>query len=228
MIRTLFVILGVVCVAVVLTEAAAIGMLWHQGQIDQNTIQDIRMVVFESNDESLTADGDEDDLGPSSADVVSDRSKRILLLDRRESELSLLEQWVDEKANQLSKDRNTFEQSKMMFEKSLAELNETITSEAVNEARGILLALAPNDAVVMLMGADLEQNILLIKSMPEKKISGILTEFLNNEGELAPQEQMAREKRGHEIFEAISQGQPRKQLIDDVQRQATVEPAARQ
>ncbi len=228
MIRTLFVILGVVCVAVVLTEAAAVGMLWHQGHIDRETIQDIRLAVFDNRDDALAVEDDDDELSPSSSDVVSDRSKRILLLDRRESELSLLEQWVDEKANQLTKDRNTFEQNKMMFEKSLTELNEQITSEAVNEARGILLALSPNDAVVMLMGADLEQNILLIKSMPEKKISGILTEFLNNEGDLAPQEQMAREKRGHEIFEAISQGQPRKQLLDDIQRQANAEPPARQ
>ena len=73
--------------------------------------------------------------------------------------------------------------------------------------------MSPDDAVENLMQLDLEENIVLLKGMPEKQIAKILQEFLKGKDEQL--------ERGWQIFEAISRGEPSKKLIDAARQQLT-------
>ena len=77
----------------------------------------------------------------------------------------------------------------------------------MEQTRGILLALQPDDAIDTLMGLTADENVILLKGMPEKSIARILEQFLSGEEN--------ERVRGQEVFKAISQGNPSKSLIDE-------------
>jgi hypothetical protein len=67
--------------------------------------------------------------------------------------------------------------------------------------------MASSDAVEKLMQLKLEESVALLKGMPEKTIAKILQEFESDPAD------PARIQRGHEIFEAISRGEPNSTLV---------------
>ena len=100
------------------------------------------------------------------------------------------------------------EQLKQNFEKQLAQLNQSVTAESTEQARGVLLALPTADAVDNLMQLSLQENIILLKGMQEKSIGKLLQQFLRESDQ-------KKRDRAHEIFEAISQGEPSLSSLND-------------
>jgi len=208
MIRSLGLILSACCIATLLSQVIGLSILWFRGQLTADTVRDIRAVLSGQDQDSVAADDEMQKDDVSREDVVRDRSMRILSLNSLQNELSILKSMVDSRKTSLLAEQKAFLKQKDDFEKALVQIDAERTSVAAEQARGVLMALAPADAVTTLMRLTLEENVMLLKEMPEKKIAGLLKQF--SEGN-----DPARITRGQEIFEAISRGEPARTLIHE-------------
>lgn len=205
--RTAVIIVAVVCVATVLSELLGLGFLWYRGQLTSASIADMRLALSGDDEDSFDVDESEKQDQLSTEDFAERRVTRILELSTREEELDLLKRVVTDNRKELIEEQEVFQQQKEGFEKQLKQLQEAAASEAMEQTRGILLALQPDDAIGSLMALTAEENVMLLKGMPEKSIARILQQFLSGEEN--------ERVRGQEVFKAISQGNPSKSLIDE-------------
>jgi len=213
MIRPLIVLICIFCVATIMSELVGVGFLWYRGQLTSEIVADIRDILSGQFRDPSETDPEDETSPLSTDDVMEQRTWKVMDLSNREKEMSILKTMVDENAVALSTRQEKFDNKKKLFEEQLETLNAKVVSEASEQARGILLKLPAADAVLNLMELDLEENIVLLKGMSEKKIAELLGEFLKGD-----QKQV---KRGHEIFEALSRGEPAKSLLDQTKKQVT-------
>ncbi len=211
MIRILFMISSILALAVIAVEGVGLAYLYSRGHLTSATMRDIRDVLSGTEQAELELTVEEDVEQPSNNDVVRDRSMRILELNGREKELALFKNMISKRAESLISEQQKFEQSRKDFEKQLQEMKKAISSEATEQARGILLASSPGDAAGMLMDVELDKAILLVKGMPEKSIAKIIKEFDGDDIKI--------QQRGRDIFKAISEGEPDRSFIDDTSEQ---------
>ncbi len=207
MMRSVLVILGVFSVATLFAEVAGVAILWQRKQLTAESVKEIRLILTGEDQDVFIADEEADSSRPSSKDIVRERSMRILDLGTREQELSILTSMIDNKASNLSTLQQSFDKQRNEFEERLQQLNESITAESAEQARGILLKLPETNAVTNLMGLELQQNIALLQGMTEKDIARILEQFATGTTEQA--------ERGQEIFQSLSKGAEPKSLVDD-------------
>lgn len=221
--KYLFVIIGCVCSTVVAAELTGLFLLWRHGMISEHHLQEIKLVLTNraASDEP-EAEIVQKPQYPSAQEVAQARAVKILNFDKRESELTTLKGMADAKQRDLETLQKQIRSLRKAFEDELARIEATITSTGTEQARGVLLALPPKDAVLQLMQLSLEQDVVLMKGMPEKTIAKILKEFqttltslpdANGERKDTPSE------RGRMIFEALSRGEPSRSLLEQ-QRQA--------
>lgn len=201
-------IIGCVCVATVLSEAVGLGMLWWRGHLNDHTVQEIRLILMGGEQETAEIDESRDRPQPSLGDVSNVRSMVAAEFDARESELTRIKELLAERSERLAADQAAFAQKKQNFEQELQRLQEQTATEAIEQARGVLLALPPKNAVEQLSGLSVDDAVVLLKGMPEKSIAKILKEFAQEEG---------RADRGRKIFEALKRGEPTRAFLDQSQ-----------
>lgn len=220
MIRLLVKMIACVCVAAVLAELAALGVMWKKGLLSDHHLREIKMVLAAGSEHS-EQDGStsKNTNQPSMAQVIDQRAIRLFEFDRREGQLQAMKTMAADQAADLEQKLRDFRAHKQTFEEGLTSLQKSISSQASEQARGVLLALPPKDAVEKLMNLTLAEDVLLIKGMPEKSIARILAEF-NGTAEQVD--------RGRKIFEAISRGEPARGYVNnEVQKSlADVKPAS--
>ena len=214
--RAILILTGVLCVVVVIVEAAGLGVLWFQGRLTGQTFDDLVAILSGREEDSGLDLAGAERVDPSNSQVMQQRIARTFDLGVRETEVTILKAMVAEKRDALLADKNLFENQKREFEERLAAMQERLEGEASEQTRSVLTGLSPADSVNYLMGLDLEQNVVLLKGMAPKAISNILKEFSQPE---APQD--VRE-RGAAIFEALSQGTPVTELVDDARRELSM------
>jgi len=200
MIRTLLVVISVFCVATVLSEALGVVYLWSQGQLDSETVQDIRLLLAGEEPDLVDLADDGTRGQPSRDQVVAERSMRVLELNTRQMELTALKNMITKNREEISDQQRDFQTQKSEFEDRLQQLQENNTSDSVEQSRGIVRALKPADRVEYLLALNVEQDIVLLKGLPEKEIGTILQEFAKGDEPT--------QKIGQEIFEAIYLGEP--------------------
>ena len=206
MIRSLLVILGVVCAATLLSEAMGLGMLWYRGQLTAETWKDLQLVLSgENRDAGASVSEESDTIQPNSNDFVRLRTGRIFDVARRENELDSLRELVDGQATALTARQKQLEQMKRAFVTQLQTLKKKTESEAVERSRGVVLAMETASAVKLLAQLTVDEDIVLLQGLPEKSIATILQEFAGGEKEL--------QDRGIEIFNALNRGEPERKLI---------------
>jgi Mg/Co/Ni transporter MgtE len=130
---------------------------------------------------------------------------------------------ADAKREELESLQKQIRARRKEFEDELARIEAEITSTSTEQARGVLLALPPKDAVQQLLQLSLDQDVVLLKGMPEKTIAKILKEFQTTTATLAEASGDRKEappERGRKIFEALSRGEPSRSLVEK-QRQAS-------
>lgn len=206
MIRTLGFIASVFCIATVVSMAVGLTFFWYRGQLTAETVRELRLVLAGDVPESLAPAGELDQQRPSTGEVLQARLEQDVLLNARRRELTMLKSMVDGRARLIARQQEELQQQQEQFRKELEELDATVTSEATTQARGIIAAMQPADAVGNLMPLPLEQNVLLISGLPDKTVARILQQFEKGQ----PDQRV----RGQKIFEAISDGQPRRGLVD--------------
>ena len=215
MLRMLIKIFGCVCIAAVISELAVLGVMWKRGLLSEHNLREIKMVLATEHQEA----GQENTVArqsnqPSLAQVTEVRAVRLFEFDRREGQLQAMKTMADDQAADLEQRLREFRGHKKTFEEGLATLQKNIASQASEQARGVLLALPPKDAVEKLMILSLSEDVLLLKGMTEKSIARILAEFN------ASPEQV---ERGRKIFEAISRGDPARAYVNDEARKSVAE-----
>lgn len=216
MMRSAVVVLCVVCVGTLLSEAFGLAFLWYRGQLTAETLQDIRGILAGQDQDDIGMDEENKTVAPSSEDIARKRITRILELTARDSEQTAMKTMIDEKTSELVATQKAFEERSKKFYEDLEMLDAQNTDEAVEQAREILAKSPAVEAVKELMVLTSEESIIIVRGMPAKTIAKILQSF-----DSADQEQ---EKRASEIFRAIMHGEPKNQLIDAAG--AILEPAA--
>lgn len=205
MLRSLLMICGVFCSVVVFAEVMLATLLWARGGLTPQTLRDMRLVLSgQSLEEASDTEQKPAAETPSQEEIRRERLLRVLELDSRENELKLLKRMTSDTANQLISDRRAFDEMKAEFRGQLAQLEARAKSEATEQARSILLATSPADAVQRLMGLKPEEGVELLRGMPEKSIAKILQGF---------QTDPKTAQRGQELFEALYHGDPAQGLI---------------
>ncbi|GAB4135755.1 MAG: hypothetical protein Tsb009_02370 [Planctomycetaceae bacterium] len=207
MIRSIVFLVCVVCVATVLTEILGLAYLWFNGQLNPNSLHDIRVALGGVEMDVEDQESSEDTGMPSLDDVIKERSLRVWSLQERASELNMLKAMVTEKADGLTASREAFEKERQQFLKQLNTISANLVNESAEQTRGILLKMAPEDAVTTLMKLSLDENVVILKGMQDKTVATILQQFLAS-GDPKQVE------RGQKIFEAISKGQPSRKVIN--------------
>jgi hypothetical protein len=202
--KTLGTIIGCVCVATVLSQVVGLGYLWSTGVLTAARLQEVRAALTGSN--AAEAPEEEADAAqPSLEEVIRERARLSAEFTARDEQLAVFAAMTNDAKAQLAKDLAEFERRKKKFEADLALQRDELTSSATEQARGVLLALPPREAVENLMQLSVEQDVVLLKGMTEKSIAKILKEFS------ATPEQT---ERGKKIFEALTKGQPERTLLD--------------
>ena len=221
--KYLFIMIGCLCSTIVAAELTGLFLLWRHGMISSHHLQEIKLVLTNR----TASDEPEEEIEqkpqfPSAQEVAQARAVKVLNFDKRESELTTLKGMADAKREDLETLQKQIRSLRKAFEDELARIEASITSTGAEQARGVLLALPAKDAVQQLMQLSIDQDVVLMKGMPEKLIARILKEFqatlplppdANGERKEPPAE------RGRMIFEALSRGEPSRALLEQ-QRQA--------
>ncbi len=206
MMRTIVTVLGVVCAATLVTEGLALGLLWYRGQLNAESVAEIT-AILSGEEPGGTALADDEAPPPSTEEVANAIARERLELDTRDDEFRVLMKLVEDERRQLDEDLAVLESSKKKFEERLAELEKTLTSEGVDQARRILKAQRAEDAVAQLAPLEFEEAVILLRGLPDKTIAAILQQFAASNDE-------QQRRRGLEIFEALSRGEPKRSVVD--------------
>lgn len=211
MIRMAATIFAVTCVAAVFAEAFGLGILWYRGQLTPERLNEMK-VVLTGEDADYSDAATEAEAGSVAMEhIIARRSLAVLQFAGLHSELKLFKEVIETQKSALESERQRFETQKQEFEDRLAALREKTAADATDQTRGVLTAMPPADAVDNLLQLELEQNVVLLRGMPEKHIARILQEFAKRPASEA--------QRGLQIFEAISNGDPDHSLAVETAKQ---------
>lgn len=219
MIRTAWLVISACCLAVVLSEAIGTALLWSQGLLTASRLREVRDVFGPQEKEAPPQETQPQSVLPSSQDVLRERSLRVLSLASLETEVGLLRTMVDGERANVATQTAEFEKQQNAFKAKLMALSDETAVAAREQARGVLQALPPGDAVERLMQLkSADEDVILLREMPEGKIALILKELApapegsENSAAQAPEEQQ-RKTRAKEIFAKIMNGEPRGSII---------------
>lgn len=223
MLRLFAVLIGVLSATVLLAELVGIGFLWSKGYLTQQNLYEARLILTGETKSEDARQAEEDKTSDASQkEIQTTRILRVLNLESRGNELELLKSLTEKTANELISDRKTFDEMKANFRKELEEIQGRNQSEAVEQARAVLMASQVDSAVERLMALPMDEAVDLMRGMPDKSIAKFLQGFEtpnDGEGNLDPetlrQQREERRTRGQKIFEALSHGEPVRSLIQD-------------
>jgi hypothetical protein len=196
---------------VVLAAGAGLTWLAAEGHLTEEKLQEVRAVFTTDpapETEIETPPGPAE-TGIATEEVMQRRVLRAFDLESREREVALQSRMVVAERDRVLADRLAFEQQKAAFRRELKQLQADRVNEAAEQARGVLEALSPADAVANLMGLDLDRNLLLLRDLPAKTIGKILKEMGQGDD--------VQRKRGLEIFDALSRGNPELKRLETAQ-----------
>jgi|SRR5579872_405561 len=223
--KYLFIIVGCVCSTVVAAELTGLFLLWRQGMISPHHFQEIKLVLMNrATSDDPDRESEQKPQFPSAQEVAQARAVKILNFDKRENELTTLKGMADAKREELESLQKQIRSNRKAFDDELARIEANIISTGTEQARGVLLALPPKDAVLQLMQLSLDQDVVLMKGMPEKVIAKILKEFqatLPTQPDLSSERKQTPAERGHQIFEALSRGEPSRSLLEQQRQTAS-------
>jgi flagellar motility protein MotE (MotC chaperone) len=232
--RFLMIIAGCVCTTVVVSETVALIVFWQRGMVTAHHLREIRLVLTNRTvDDEKENDRDQKSEFPSSQQLAEARAIKTLNFDKRESELITLKGMADDKRDDLEALQKQFRAQRKMFEDELARIETELTSTSTEQARGVLLALPPKDAVRQLLQLTLAEDVVLLKGMPEKTVAKILKEFSAVAPAPAPpptvdggaDRKESPAERGRRIFEALTRGEPVRTLLEQTRKDNASNPA---
>jgi hypothetical protein len=230
LLKFVMIIVACVCTTVVVSETTALIVLWQRGMISAHHLREIQLVLMNRTADDK-ADDEKDEVSdfPSAQQLARARAVKTLNFDKRESELVTLKGMADGKRDDLETQQKQLRSQRKAFEDELAQIEATLTAASTEQARGVLLALPPKDAVRQLMQLSLTEDVVLLKGMPEKNVAKILKEFSATIPTTAVDASGERKEtpaeRGRKIFEALSRGEPTRSLLEQTRKSNEPNPA---
>ncbi len=196
--RTILIALSGLAILTLLGEGLAATLLWSQGRLNADAVREIRAILRDTS--SLEDENDLQNKTPAVAteDVVAARAMRVLQIEEREREQELLTALIADSRFNVISEQTTLKAAKDEFARQQEELRKNRVSAAIEQARAVLLKAEIDMAVKQLMDLSVDESLLIIQGMPEKKIAELLGAF-----EAGDKEAQAR---GSELFQAISRG----------------------
>jgi hypothetical protein len=182
-----------------LGEGLAAALLWSQGRLNADAIREIRMILRDPADDSDIVVDDQKEPAVSTEDVIAARSMRILQIEEREREQELLTALIADSRYSVVAEQTSLKAARDKFAQEQEALKKKQESDAVEQARAVLMKADIDMAVTQLMGLTLEESLVIIQGMQEKKIAELLGAFAASDKEA--------QARGTELFQAISRGQ---------------------
>ena len=195
------------CVGTVLTQLMGLTYLAARGQLTRQVFTDIGDILkgIDIRGEGETESGTKG-IPDSTDDLMEKRIARVWEIHRREGERKAIQDMVDRRAQDLTKEQAGFAAKQAAFADQLKRIADELNAESAEQSRGILVKLPAADAVQSLMKLELEQNVTLLKGLEDRAIAKLLQEF-------AASTDQKTVTRGQEIFEAITQGQPKRKVV---------------
>ncbi len=203
MLRTLAALIGLASFATVLAASIVIGYLVSEGRFSSQVVSAVMAgkVLATRSDSTAAAP-----VPPTSSETETSRTLQTLELNARADNLRLLKDLLTKEADRLSKDRAAYEQSRKTFEEQLATVRAQAVAEATEQARQVVKALPPKEAIGYLLGLEETGALRIVKGLPERNVAKILQEFAAGTDE--------EQQRGRSLFEAIAAAQPEAKLTD--------------
>lgn len=202
----------ILCIGTVLTELVALGVLAVQGKLNRKTIGEVQAVLDgEYREPAIEAEA-EVRVPRSQSEIDRERIDRSYRLDNRRTEIEKISDLLLKRGDKLQTDQLAIQAMRENFNSQLDALKKSLAAESIETARGILIKMTSDDAVSSLMPSPLQHNIQLLKGMQEKKIAEILQQFMKSQDPKIV-------KRGQDIFQAISVGEPEKTLVETAIKQ---------
>ena len=177
MIRIIGMVIGIFCTATVLTCVVGFAYLSHQGNLTKDSLHEIRLILNGKPHGLLEEELNQKHDVPSYQDVVTERTKSILNISARESELEIIKKAIEDQTNIVFNERKQLEQLRQSFRTELTQEREAIVSSSATQARGILLKMDPENAVKKLLAMEPSEAVILIKGMQEKDSAKLLDQF---------------------------------------------------
>ncbi|MBI1311869.1 hypothetical protein GC176_11300 [bacterium] len=199
MARTILIALSGLAMFALLGEGLAAGVLWSQGRLNADAVREIRAILRDPSD--LSDENARENKVPavSTDDVIAARSMRILQIEEREREQELLTALIADSRFNIIAEQTSLKAAKDQFARQEEALRKKRESEAIEQARAVLMKAEIDMAVKQLLELSLDESLIIIQGMPEKKIAELLGAFEKGDKEA--------QARGTEIFQAISRGQ---------------------
>lgn len=196
--KALFTFLGGAAILAILGEGLAAGLLWSQGRLNADSVREIRLILSDPS-ELVEDDASSDETPPVSIDdVIKARAVRILHLEEREAEQQILATLVADSRFAILTEQDNLRAKQDQFQNEQEAIRERETSEAIEQSRAVLMKATSATAVEQLMELELDENVILIKGMPEKNIAALLEVFAGGDKDQI--------ERGQQIFQAITRG----------------------
>ena len=215
--KTIYLVLGSFCVAVCGALLLGLGLMWSRGMLTPERLSEMRDVLKGNGPAPLEPAAVEDLPQPSLEEIIESRATKSAEMQARDTELVLLKNMIQEWSKKVASEREALVKGQAEFDAKLAQLESQIKSESAEQSRGVLGGMPTKNAVEYLLTLPLEENVKLLKGLPDKSVAKILKEFKNVQ-ETA--EGLKQRERGEKIFEALTRGNPRQELLDQ-QRNST-------
>ena len=210
MLRTLAALAGLVSFATLLAQGIAVGVLAARGQINSESLASISDVLAGRPRVTVVTAAPLAEAAPqarpSAEEVDALRTIRTLELNARSDDLRLLKSLLAAEAEQLAKERSAYEAARATFNAELAAVRTRAEEEATEQARLVVKAMGPREAVLYLISLPEPDALRIVKGLPERTTAKILQQFAEGADE--------ERQRGEALFEAISVGRPESDLTD--------------
>ena len=213
---TIWRLLAGFCVATVITELMLLGVLIARGALDANSSLKIVALAngIDISGERLQRilDQSETHERPSFEEVLQRRAQMGLDMDVRLQSQVNFHQQLQRMLRTLQEKEQRFDLRREAFNKKLAEMEQGIRDEGMQEVQRTLEVLDPNQAKAQLMlmyeAGEIDTVVNIVQAMPPDKRKKILGEFVG------PDET----EKLHEILRRIGEGDPKQSLIEQARQ----------
>ena len=212
--RVFTTLIGTICVATVVTQAIAGGVLWWHGRLTPSAWSEIAAALDGASDEEESDATAEDETPPADGstrtplyeEVLDRRAKAILDLADRTEQLRSAARTVSAEAERVVDDRAALAAERAAFARELTAARETLTAESTELTRGLLKNMGARKSVEYLTDLPDLSVVTLIKGLDERTASKVLAEFAGG----TEQEKA----KGAAVFAALHAGQPEAAAFD--------------
>lgn len=197
--RKLLSVLAGLALIAVFAEGLVVATLMAQGRLNNDVVHEIREILRNPQEakELAAAAKPEAAAKPTVTldEVLRERSLRVLQISEREREYQRLQGLALDSRAGVLKDLESLAKEKEQFAQNEKARQEREQSESIERVRAILAKSDIQSVADQLMKLPLDDNMVLLKGMPEKRVAELLQTLATGDPKQV--------KRGQEIIQSI-------------------------